>query len=336
MVDREAKRDIVVKKSIFEMFPRISISRKKFIKLCGMAFGSLTMNQALFKFAFGEEAASEGRPAKNIKGNHDLVVIKGEGPFQMTVKAIEAMGGMERFVKKNSAVLIKPNMAWDRTPEQAANTNPEVVAALTEMCFRAGARRVNIFDRTCNEAQRCYKNSGIANLAKEKGANVYFVDEWNAVKANFKYKSPMQNRLIYRDAIECDTFINVPILKHHGLTGLTLSMKNLMGVCGGNRSTMHLDIGTKLAHLTDFIKPDLTVIDAYRVLKDNGPSGGRLEDVIEMKTLIVGTDPVLCDSYACKLMDKDPLSISYIKEAARQGLGTIDIINARIMTLSIP
>ena len=204
-----------------------------------------------------------------------------------------------------------------------------------DMCFKAGAKRVNVFDRTCNDAKRCYENSGIEKIAREKGANVYFADDWNVVKAKFDYKSPMEDWPVYRDALECDTFINAPVLKHHGLTGLTLSMKNLMGVCSGNRGLIHFDIGKKLAHLTDFIKPDLSVIDAYRVLTRNGPTGGNLEDVLDMKTVIVSADPVLCDSYAAKLMDKDPLSVNYIDQAVKLNLGNADITKADILTIAI-
>jgi len=243
-----------------------------------------------------------------------------------------------RFIilrRENSFVTAtKPNIGWDRSPEQAGNTNPYVVGALVDMCFKAGAKRVNIFDNTCNDSKRCYENSGIEKIAKEKGANVYFVDDWNVVKAKFSYKSPMEGWPIYRDALECDTFINVPVLKHHGLTGLTLSMKNLMGICSGNRGLIHFDIGAKLAHLTDFIKPDLTVIDAYRVLKRNGPTGGDLADVFDMKTIIAGTDPVLCDAYAAKLMDKDPLSISGISQGVKYNIGSADIAKADVLIIN--
>ncbi len=324
-----------MKESIFESLPEKKISRKKFIKLCGIGIGSLVLNNALFKFAFGKDDASTGRIVRKIKAVHDLAVVKGQDPYLMTLKAVEAMGGMEKFVAKNSTVLIKPNIGWDRSPEQAANTNPQVVGALIDMCFKAGAKRVNIFDNSCNDPRRCYENSGIEKIAKEKGANIYSPDDWNVIKAKFSYKSPMEGWPVYRDALECDTFINVPILKHHSLAGLTLSMKNLMGICSGNRGLIHFDMGTKLAHLTDFIKPDLTIIDAYKVLKKNGPTGGNLEDVIDMKTVLVGTDPVLCDSYACKLMEKEPLSISYINQAVKINLGSADIAKADILTINV-
>ncbi|MFC1620678.1 DUF362 domain-containing protein [Candidatus Omnitrophota bacterium] len=308
---------------------RKKISRKEFIKLAlvglgGMLFGGIFPRQA---------KASNARTGKNISTNHDLVVARGEDPYLMTVKAIEGIGGMEKFVKRGDKVIIKPNMAWDRAPEYAGNTNPMVVAALVELCFKAGAKRVNVFERSCNDSKLCYENSGIAAAARDKGANVYFTDEWNYIKAKFSYKSPMDGWPIYRDVLECDTFINVPILKDHALTGLTLSMKNLMGVCGGDRATIHDNIGVKLVDLTDFIKPDLTVIDAYRVLIRNGPRGGNLKDVEDYKTLIVGTDPTLADTYAAELVGRDPLSVNYIQEAKNRGFGKFDTSKADIFKL---
>ncbi len=282
------------------------------------------------KMAFAKSVDSTGRPKKNIKGDHDLVVCEGKDSYENTVKAVAAMGGMGRFVKKDSVVVIKPNMAWDRNPAQAGNTDPQVVAALVDMCYKAGAKRVNVFDIPCNEERRVYANSGIEEAAKSKGAHVYFADHWNVVKAKFAYESPMEGWPILRDAVACDTFINVPVLKHHRLANLTLSMKNLMGVCSGTRGQMHNGIGRKLVDLTDFISPDLTVIDATRVLTRNGPSGGSLDDVITLNKVIVGTDPTLTDAYACSLVKQDPMSIPYIEEAVNRKFGSADISRAAI------
>ncbi|MDD5745739.1 MAG: DUF362 domain-containing protein [Candidatus Omnitrophica bacterium] len=290
---------------------------------CGAVFLKLAS-------AFAQPENASGRPKKGIKGDCDLAVSQGDNPYQTTVKAIEALGGMSRFVAKGSVVLIKPNIGWDRTPEQAGNTNPEVVAALIDLCKQAGAKRVNVFDSSCNEARRCYAASGIQRAAEEHGANIFYPSSWNVVQAKFSQRSAMENWPIFREALECDTFINVPILKHHGLTRLTLSMKNLMGVCGGNRGQIHFDIGKKLVDLTGFINPDLTVIDAMRVLTRHGPQGGSLDDVVAMNTVIAGTDPTLCDSYACTLMREDPLAIPYIQEAVRRGFGSADIAKATI------
>jgi len=310
------------------------MTRGQFLKLLvsGIAFLPLT-GRLLRKAEAAQGSVFNGRPASGVKGDYDLVIAKGEDPYAMTVKAVESMGGMGRFVKKGATVVVKPNIGWDRAPEQAGNTNPQVVAALVDMAYKAGAKRVNVFDVTCNDPRRCYYNSGIEKAAADAGAKVYFPDDWNTVKANFGYPSLMEGWPILADAIECDTFINVPVLKHHGLTRLTLSMKNLMGVCGGDRGKMHRDIGPKLVDLTRFINPDLTVIDAYRVLTRNGPTGGNLADVEAMKTIVVATDPVLADTYASQLAGVDPMAVPYLKSAAQQKFGSLDVEGAKKITV---
>lgn len=311
------------------MFKR-PISRRRFIKYMLASAALFPYGGNFAKKAHSGPPAINGRTPRKVKGEYDLVLARGDDPYRMTVKAVEAMGGMDRFVKKGDTVVIKPNMAWDRPPEYAANTNPAVIAALAELCIKAGAGRVNVFDRPCNAAERCYETSGIREAALKAGAKVYYVDDWDFIKAGFPYESPMEEWPVYRDAVECDVFINVPILKDHGLTGLTLSMKNLMGVCGGNRAFIHSDIARKLVDLTDFIKPDLTVIDAYRVLVRNGPSGGSLEDVRNVNRLIVATDPLLADIYACRVINHDPSSVPYIAEASRRNLWMPDAEKAKI------
>jgi uncharacterized protein (DUF362 family) len=314
------------------------VSRAEFLKIALSALAFLPLSGGLFgkaEAASSGETGFNGRPKSPVKGDYDLVVAKGEDPYLMTVRAVEAMGGMGRFVKDGATVVIKPNIGWDRTPEQAGNTNPQVIAALADLAYKAGAKRVNVFDITCNDARRCYANSGIEKAASAAGAKVYFPDDWDVVKARFGYASPMESWPILRDAIECDTFINVPVLKHHGLTRLTLSMKNLMGVCGGNRGLIHLNIGPKLVDLTRFINPDLTVIDAYRTLTRNGPSGGNLADVEALKTVVVATDPTLADTYAAGLAGVDPMSIPYLKAAAGVNFGSADIEAAKKITIEV-
>lgn len=310
------------------------LSRNQFLKLAATGAVCAAGNALLAQPAAAEffSAATAGpRPKKGYKGKYDLTVARGDDPYAITVKAIEAMGGMARFVKPDSTVVIKPNMAWDRTPEQAANTNPQVVAALVDLCYNVGARRVKVFDNSCNEARRVYERSGIAAAAEKSGAKVVFPSTWDVVKMKCGYDSPMVGWPLFRDAVECDTFINVPIAKHHGLTGLTLSMKNLMGICSDNRGRIHVDIGRKLADLTDFISPDLTVIDAFRVLTAHGPAGGDLADVQMMNTVVAATDPVLADAYACQLMNRSAADISYIQQARDRGIGSADVSGAKIM-----
>ncbi len=320
-------------KFMYEWCARTRISRGQFIKLCISGLALLPVYRYFLKPLAAQPSGFNGRRKRTVKTNCDLAVVTGQDPYAMTVRAIDAMGGMDRFVRKNDVVLIKPNMGWDRTPEQAANTNPQVVAALVELAFKSGAKKVNVFDVACNAPRRSYENSGIQKAAQDRGASVYFPEDWNSIEARFAYPSPLENWPMLKDAVACDAFINVPILKHHGLTGLTLSMKNLMGVCLGNRGLIHQDIGRKLVDLTDFLKPDLTVIDAFRVLIRNGPTGGDVRDVVEKKTILASVDPVLADSYACRLVDVDPRSIPYLAHAVERGFGISDIDKARILKL---
>lgn len=311
------------------------LSRRAFIRAAISGAMAISFFNMIPRKLQAAEKNFNGRAGKKIKGDYDLAIAKGDNPYAMTAKAVELMGGMEKFVKKGDVVVIKPNMGWDRSPAQAGNTNPEVVAALVDLSLKAGAKRVNIFDITCNDPKRCYDSSGIMQAAKDKGAQVYFPEDWNTVKAKFAYSSPMEGWPILKDAIECDTFINVPVLKHHALTRLTISMKNLMGVCGGNRGIMHFNIGRKLLDLTDFISPDLTIIDAYRVLVRNGPTGGNLADVEMRNRIIAATDPVLADTYAAFIMDVDPMSVPNIRAAADHRFGSTDIGNARKIEVAV-
>jgi len=275
------------------------------------------------------------RTGRKPRTNCGLAVVTGADPGTLARRAVVALGGMDRFVRRGDVVVIKPNIGWDRSPEQAGNTNPEIVAALVTMAKESGARLVKVFDNTCNDARRSYANSGIAAAVKKAGGVTFFVSDWKFYPGRFPAGAAMQDWPLYQDAVECDVFINVPVAKHHGLTGLTLSMKNLMGVCGGNRGRMHWDIDRKLAELTAFIKPDLTVIDAYRILVRNGPTGGNVHDVRLTQTVIAGTDPVLADSYATTLFGRRPEDISYIRAAAGMGLGTMDLKKADIRKIKV-
>ena len=312
---------------------RIPLTRNTFLKFCLLGTAAVVSGSTLARKAFASQASAKPRPKRKIKTDCDLAVASGSDPYKNTVLAIEKLGGMNRFVRKGDVVVVKPNIGWDRSPEQAANTNPQVVAALVAMCFKAGARRVNVFDVTCNDGQACYENSGILKAASEKGAKVWYPEERDAVLARFPYQSPMEGWPLVKEAVQCDTFINVPVLKDHGLTRLTLSMKNLMGVCTSKRGQMHRGIGAKLVDLTDFISPELNVIDATRVLLRHGPTGGNLEDVVRMDKVLASADPSLVDSYACGLMKVDPMEVPFLKVARERGFGQTYPGKAKVVTV---
>jgi len=247
-----------------------------------------------------------------------------EEATRLTRRAIQDLGGMSRFVSKGQVVWVKPNIAWDRTPEQAGNTNPDVVATVIKMCYEAGAKEVFVGDNPCNAGERTYPNSRIQPLAEKAGARVVQLDRRKFKKTALNGKA-LKEWDIYTDMMEVDTFINIPIAKHHRLAGATLGMKNLMGVCGGSRNRFHQDLTNVLPDLAVFVKPKLTIMDGIRVLPVNGPVGGNLEDVKRKDTIVAGVDQVAIDAFGATLLDMEPKKIAHIVEAANRGLGTMDV-----------
>lgn len=266
----------------------------------------------------------------------DLVVAHGQGksPSVITKAAIDAFGGIKNFISRGDVVIVKPNMGWDRLPEQAANTNPEVVATIVKLCFEAGAKKVKVFDRTVNDPRRCYKQSGIADAVGSLGAQVSFMDDRRFTDISIKGQV-LKNWPLYKDLFEADKIINVPIAKHHGLAKLTMSMKNWMGVMGGERGRIHQKIGESLADICLVIKPTLTVLDAVRILTENGPQGGNLKDVKRLDTVIVGRDQVAIDSYGATLFGMKGSDLSYVKAGATAGIGVMDLSKLKIKNLNV-
>ncbi len=245
-------------------------------------------------------------------------------PRALVRQALENLGGMRRFVARQDVVVIKPNIAWDRTPEQAANTNPELVAEVVEQCRQAGAKRVSVTDVSCNEARRCFHRSGIEAAARAAGAEVILPDAelFREVEIGGVV---MKSWPVFTPFLEADKIFNLPIAKHHELTGATLGMKNWYGILGGQRNRLHQQIHQSLADLAGFMLPTLTIMDCYRILLRNGPTGGNLEDVAMKKTVLAGTDPVALDAYAAKAYwNLDAERLPYLQMAANRGLGTVE------------
>lgn len=266
-------------------------------------------------------------PARADTGRVAVAVRKGQDIEALVAETLAALGGMEKFVGRGESVIVKPNIGWDRSPETAANTNPLVVKAVVEHCLEAGARSVQVFDRSANDARRCYVNSGIEEAVtaiRSDRVRVEHMDRRAYRDIAIQKGVELTNWPFYVPAIEADRFINLPIAKHHGLSTLTLGLKNIMGVIGGNRGVLHRRLSESLADINTVVHSDLTLIDAVRILVANGPQGGRLEDVRATDTLIASADIVAADAAACSLFGHDPTDIEMIVEAARRGLGTMD------------
>lgn len=300
------------------------MKRRQFIKSAAIAMVGLSV-PSILDAVFSSSNASD---------RVDLVIARGPSASKITRAAIDAIGGIKRFISRGDIVVLKPNMAWDRRPEQAANTNPDVVAEVVRMCYEAGARKVKVFDRTVNDPRRCYVQSGIADAAKAAGAEVIYVDDRKFKEMDIKGEA-IKSWPLYTELFEADKIINIPIAKHHGLAKLTMSMKNWMGVMGGSRRHIHQRLDESLVDLSMFIKPTLTILDAIRVLTANGPQGGSLDDVRRLDTVIVGTDQVAIDSLGATLFGMKGSDLGYVRIADKRGLGTMDISKLRIKRVSL-
>jgi uncharacterized protein (DUF362 family) len=291
------------------------MERRAFLKLVGL---SALYPQWLLRGAWGADGPV-------------VAVAEGKDFARVTRKAIAALGGMGRFVKRGNVVVVKPNMGWDRTSDQAANTNPIVVRAIVEEALRAGAGKVKVFDRSCNDERRCYVNSGMtAALKGMRNVELKYIENERFKKVELRGKVLSEWEL-YDEALNADVFINVPVAKHHQLTGLTLGLKNVMGVMGGNRGTIHKNIDEALSDVNRVLKSHLVVIDATRVLTAHGPQGGSLADVKFFNKVLASTDIVAVDAYATTLFGHRPEDISVTVAAHKRGLGEINLKKIRIV-----
>lgn len=281
--------------------------------------------------SFGKYSTLFASHSSLSSNNFDLVAIKGGEPDAMFDKAIESLGGMKSLVKKGHKVVVKPNIGWDVTPERAGNSNPVLVKRIVQHCYEAGAKEVYVFDNTCDDWKRCYSNSGIERAVKDAGGKMVSGDsERYYHQVDVKNGKKLTSTKVHELILDSDVFINVPILKHHSSTDLTISMKNLMGNVWDRGYWHRNDLHQCIADFTSFKKPDLNIVDAYYVLKRNGPRGVSKGDVVLMKSQIISTDIVAADAAASKLFGTEPEEISYIKLAAEMKLGQMDLSRLNI------
>jgi uncharacterized protein (DUF362 family) len=269
-------------------------------------------------------------PMASAETAYDLVAVKNGEPDKLLDAAMEALGGMGRFVRPNQTVVVKPNIAWDVEPEQAANTNPLLVRRIVEQCRAAGAKTVYVFDNTCDNWRRSYKTSGIEQAVRDAGGTLVSGE-------NERYYQPVKvggKRLLeakeHELILESDVFINVPVLKSHGSATLTVSMKNLMGIIWDRRYWHRNDLHQCIADFAAYRRPDLNVVDAYRAMLHNGPRGVSVRDVTEMRSLLVSRDMVAADAAAARLLGLNPDQVGYIRLAAAQGVGRLDLENLAV------
>lgn len=303
-----------------------TVTRRRFIGSSSAIAAAIAWNNPLFAV-----------PESPVDGPPDLVAVRNGGAVEMFEAGIAALGGMQAFVRKGQHVVVKPNIAWDQPPEIPANTNPDLVGAIVRHCLKAGASKVSVFDHTCHNWERSYKSSGIADAVESAGGEMAPANlETHYREVELPGAKTVKKALVHKLMLDCDSFINVPILKHHGGAKLSLTMKNLMGVVWDRRFFHKNGLDQCIADLCFTPKkPDLSIIDAYRLLRQNGPQGKALEDGEIAKYQLLGRDMVALDAAAAKLFGMDPAKLGYVRIADEMGAGKADLAKTNIKRISL-
>jgi uncharacterized protein (DUF362 family) len=255
----------------------------------------------------------------------DLAVIRGDSPDANVRTAVALLGGMERFVRRDARVVVKPNVLTGRPPEYATTTNPLVMSAIIRMCLEAGAAQVVVLDYPTASARGAFKEAGLTQAVEQAGGTLKYLSSRDFERMEIPEGEAITSWPLVTAALEADVLINVPIGKTHGMAGLTLAMKNLMGIMGDPRGRIHQDYPRKIADVNTLVKPHLVILDCYRTLMRNGPTGGNLNDVATPKTVVAGTSQVAIDAYGATIMGWRPTDLPSLVEANRRGMGEIDL-----------
>lgn len=303
------------------------MDRRRFIKDVAMFSAGVASTIPVFKINPAALAAENAAPVVGVAEGTDWGAL--------VARSLEPLGGMKAFVKPGAKVVIKPNASFDRTPEQGSNVHPDVLRAVIELCLAADPSEVAVFDRTLAEERRCWESSGIGAMLEsidDDRLKQDLMSDRKFVPVKIEGGIAFKNWQFYKKALEADTYINVPVAKHHGSAKLTLGLKNILGIIGGNRGKIHVSLDQGIVDLNTVVRSHLTVIDATRILLRNGPGGGNLEDVETKNTVISSADIVAADAYAAKtLFDMDPSELAYVKIANKTGLGESDLERIKVI-----
>jgi uncharacterized protein (DUF362 family) len=317
----------------------MKLTRREFLRWTMLGAGAaagVPMLTACAPIASG--AMTRLPPPAPAAGSTYLAVARGgDDPEALVRRAVAAIGGMQRFVPKGANVIIKPNVCTaGRGYEYAATTNPWVVGAVVKLAREAGAGRVRVFDNPFGgTAEDAFATSGIAEQVAAAGGEMEYPSAMKFVSVDLPAGETLKSAIVYGDVFDADVLINVPLPKHHSLAQLTIGMKNMLGVVR-DRPLMHASLNRKLADLNQFLVPTLTIVDAVRILTANGPTGGNLQDVRKLDTVIATHDGVAADAYATTLFGwEDPERLLYVKYGAERGIGRSDLENLQIEEIAV-
>jgi uncharacterized protein (DUF362 family) len=316
----------------------VKISRWEFLRMAALGAGAAAGTQLLSACGASTPASTRVPPPTVAPGETYLAVARGgDDPEALVRRAVAALGGMERFVPRGADVIVKPNVCVaGRSFEYAATTNPWTVAAVVKLCREAGAGRVRVYDNPFGgTAEEAFASSGIADQVLAAGGELDYPAAMKFVSRDLPDGQAVKQTHFYDDVLGADVLINVPIPKHHSLAQLTIGMKNMLGTVR-DRPEMHSSLNQKLVDLNQFLRPTLTVVDAVRILTANGPTGGNLNDVQKLDTVIASSDGVAADAYAATLFGwSDPNRLLYVKYGAERGIGRSDLENLKIEEITV-
>jgi uncharacterized protein (DUF362 family) len=292
------------------------MTRREFFR---ESFGIIVSASLLKNFRFSDTNSRVSTEPKS-----DLIIAHNGTPKELLTAALERFGGIGTVVKKDQNVVIKVNISFNRAPDKAATTNPELVKTLVQACFDAGASDVLVLDHTIENPEMCADSTGMEEAVKRAGGKIKTINS----KRDYERTEVPEGRTlkwadISTDVLNADVFINVPIAKVHNSAVTTVSMKNLMGTVWDRGEFHRRGLHQCIADLSTCVKPDLIVLDAYRILMTHGPGGpGEVKDAGEV---VIGTDPVAVDVYGSLLLGKNPDDVRYIVRAADLGVGCMDM-----------
>ncbi len=324
-----------------------NLGRREFLTRAGKAAASIAAAGAVSYIAYDGKGPGPSLESEELVSLPDfsvpqrpgqvISIVKGPDRVKSAAKAIELLGEMERFVKSGDRVVIKPNVAFASPPMLSATANPQLVAEVARLCYKAGAKKVSVTDNPINDPASCFAISGIAKAAASVGAEVIMPKHYLFKNTTLAGGRLIRNWPIFYGPLEkADKLIGIAPVKDHHRSGASMTMKNFYGILGGRRNIFHQDINTIIAELAMMVKPTLVILDGTETMMTNGPTGGSISDLKRTNTLIASTDCVAADSYGCCLLDLKVRDLPYLAKAEAAGAGTTDYesLNPRFATLS--
>jgi uncharacterized protein (DUF362 family) len=226
-------------------------------------------------------------------------------------------------------------MSWDVPADGAANTSPDLVASVIRHCLDAGAEKVFIVDHSIEYWENSRKNSGVGDAVNSAGGIYAPSDDSGYYQAVAVKGRTLKEAMVHESLLECDVLISVPVLKHHGGAGVSISSKGLMG-CVWNRRDYHAHgLHGCIADFVSFRRPDLNVVDAVRVITRHGPRVGSPSDIENMGSLIISPDVVAADTAGAMMLGHKQGAVEHIRLAAEAGLGEMDLSKLRIERITL-